>query len=110
MKAMLLSEPAPIEQSPLALGDLPMPDPGHGQIRIRVRVCGVCHTGTDHFSTMRSGGNRQWRDRTQQPVGDELAQKISLQALPPISPTALGPDEIRDLVTQVVQKTLGKTP
>ncbi len=44
MKAMLLSEPAPIEQSPLALGDLPMPDPGRDQIRIRVRVCGVCHT------------------------------------------------------------------
>lgn len=44
MKAMLLSESAPIEQSPLALGDLPIPDPGRGQIRIRVRVCGVCHT------------------------------------------------------------------
>ena len=44
MKAMLLPKPAPIEQSPLALGDLPMPDPGRGQIRIRVHVCGVCHT------------------------------------------------------------------
>ena len=44
MKAMLLPEPGPIEQSPLVLGDLPMPDPGLGQIRIRVRVCGVCHT------------------------------------------------------------------
>jgi len=44
MKAMVLSASAPIETSPLALGELPKPDPGPGQIRIRVRVCGVCHT------------------------------------------------------------------
>lgn len=44
MKAMLLSAVAPIGDSPLTLTKLPRPDPGAGQIRIRVRVCGVCHT------------------------------------------------------------------
>ena len=44
MKAMVLPGPAPIEQSPLQLTELPQPQPGAGQIGIRVRVCGVCHT------------------------------------------------------------------
>jgi propanol-preferring alcohol dehydrogenase len=44
MKAMLLTASAPIEESPLVLSELPKPDPGPGQIRFRVRVCGVCHT------------------------------------------------------------------
>lgn len=44
MQAMLLPDSASIDQSPLALTELPLPEPGHGQIRIRVRVCGVCHT------------------------------------------------------------------
>ncbi len=44
MKAMVLPGPAPIEQSPLQLTELPQPQPGADQIRIRVRVCGVCHT------------------------------------------------------------------
>ena len=44
MKAMVLPGPAPIEQSPLQLTELPQPQPGAGQIRIRARVCGVCHT------------------------------------------------------------------
>ena len=44
MKAMVLPGPAPIEQSPLQLTELPQPQTGAGQIRIRVRVCGVCHT------------------------------------------------------------------
>jgi propanol-preferring alcohol dehydrogenase len=41
---MLLPAPAPIGQSPLVLTECLRPDPGLGQIRIRVRVCGVCHT------------------------------------------------------------------
>ena len=44
MKAMVLPGPAPIEQSPLQLTEMPQPQPGAGQIGIRVRVCGVCHT------------------------------------------------------------------
>ncbi|MCK4334374.1 zinc-dependent alcohol dehydrogenase family protein [candidate division WOR-3 bacterium] len=44
MKAMQLSKPAPIESEPLKLVDLGMPEPGEGQVRVKVSVCGVCHT------------------------------------------------------------------
>ncbi|RPI32281.1 MAG: zinc-binding alcohol dehydrogenase family protein [Chloroflexota bacterium] len=44
MRAFLLSKPASIEFKPLALTDLPVPQPGPGQIRIKVSRCGVCHT------------------------------------------------------------------
>ncbi|GAB4400071.1 MAG: zinc-dependent alcohol dehydrogenase family protein [Anaerolineales bacterium] len=41
---MLLREPGPVEDVPLAAVELPDPHPGPGQVRIRVRACGVCHT------------------------------------------------------------------
>lgn len=41
---MVLPQPAPIEQAPLCAVDLPIPDPGGNEIRIRVRMCGVCRT------------------------------------------------------------------
>jgi alcohol dehydrogenase, propanol-preferring len=41
---MVLRQPKPAEESPLALADLPVPEPAPGQIRLRVRACGVCHT------------------------------------------------------------------
>ena len=44
MIAMQLQQPGPIEQRPLALTDRPLHDPDAGEIRIRVRACGVCHT------------------------------------------------------------------
>jgi propanol-preferring alcohol dehydrogenase len=44
MKAMVLREPRPAEQNPLSLADLPVPEPSHGQVRLQVRACGVCHT------------------------------------------------------------------
>ncbi len=44
MRAMLLRQPAPAEESPLDIVNLPDPHPGRGQVRIRVRACGVCHT------------------------------------------------------------------
>ena len=44
MNAMLLTTPAPIESSPLALRDVPTPTPGPGEIRLRVRACGICRT------------------------------------------------------------------
>ena len=44
MKAMLLHEPKVAEQRPLELVDLPMPEPGPGEVRLTVRVCGVCRT------------------------------------------------------------------
>jgi propanol-preferring alcohol dehydrogenase len=44
MKAMILKEPAVIENSPLVLADPPEPVPGVGQVRVKVSVCGLCHT------------------------------------------------------------------
>jgi len=44
MKAMVLSQPAPVENAPLRLMDVETPRPGRQEIRIRVRVCGVCRT------------------------------------------------------------------
>jgi len=44
MKAMLLERFDPISESPLKLTDVPIPEPRLGEIRIRIHVCGVCHT------------------------------------------------------------------
>jgi propanol-preferring alcohol dehydrogenase len=44
MRAMVLAEPAAVEQAPLHLTEVPIPTPGHGEIRVRVSVCGVCRT------------------------------------------------------------------
>jgi propanol-preferring alcohol dehydrogenase len=44
MRAMVLEHPAPVETAPLALRDLPIPECGAHEIRVRVRVCGVCRT------------------------------------------------------------------
>ena len=41
---MILKEFSPIEQNPLELVDLPVPEPAPEDILIRVNICGVCHT------------------------------------------------------------------
>ena len=41
---MLLRGIAPIETAPLELVDLPMPEPGPDEVRIRVRCCAICRT------------------------------------------------------------------
>jgi propanol-preferring alcohol dehydrogenase len=44
MKAMRLHFQAQAEMQPLVLEELPLPEPGPGQARLRVLACGVCHT------------------------------------------------------------------
>jgi propanol-preferring alcohol dehydrogenase len=44
MKALRLHIPASIERNPLESEKVQTPRPGPGQIRIKVSVCGVCHT------------------------------------------------------------------
>jgi propanol-preferring alcohol dehydrogenase len=44
MRAMVLKRNAPIEDSPLEAVDLPDPEPGPGEILVRVRVCAICRT------------------------------------------------------------------
>src|SRR5271168_4797988 len=44
MKAMAVEKPAPIESDPLCPVETDKPEPGPGEIRVRVRTCGVCRT------------------------------------------------------------------
>ena len=44
MRAMQLSNQTKIEEKPLHLEDLATPEPQPGQVRLKVQVCGVCHT------------------------------------------------------------------
>ncbi|MFQ6674515.1 MAG: alcohol dehydrogenase catalytic domain-containing protein, partial [Fidelibacterota bacterium] len=41
---MMLHKTAPIQESPLAESESPVPEPGAGEIRVKVKVCGVCRT------------------------------------------------------------------
>jgi len=41
---MVLDRPAPVETAPLRAVERPPPHVGPGEIRIRVRACGLCHT------------------------------------------------------------------
>ena len=44
MKAMVLKAPEAIEKSPLKYEKTEDPHPGQGEVRIKIRACGVCHT------------------------------------------------------------------
>jgi alcohol dehydrogenase, propanol-preferring len=44
MRAWVVRTPGPIDTAPLALIDRADPQPGPGEVRVRVAVCGVCRT------------------------------------------------------------------
>lgn len=44
MKAMIVEKRAPLEERPLQLIERPIPEPGAGEVLIRVEVCGICRT------------------------------------------------------------------
>jgi alcohol dehydrogenase, propanol-preferring len=44
MKACVLRAPAAIATNPLEFADVPVPEPGRGEVRVRVSACGVCRT------------------------------------------------------------------
>jgi propanol-preferring alcohol dehydrogenase len=44
MRAWVVQQPGPIDGGPLALVERPDPEPGPGELRVQVRVCGVCRT------------------------------------------------------------------
>ena len=44
MRAMQLAAPAPVAEAPLRFVELPVPEPGPGQVLLRVLACGVCRT------------------------------------------------------------------
>ena len=44
MKAAVLEQNGLIEDAPLRLADLAIPEPGKGEVRVKVRCCAVCRT------------------------------------------------------------------
>ena len=44
MRAWVVRRPGPIDGGPLTLVDREVPEPGPGEVRIRISVCGVCRT------------------------------------------------------------------
>jgi propanol-preferring alcohol dehydrogenase len=44
MRGMVLSSPAPIDRSPLAIETRKDPTPGDGELLVRIGACGVCRT------------------------------------------------------------------
>lgn len=44
MKAQLLHHPAPADNHPLSLQEVPRPDVPPGHVLVAINVCGVCHT------------------------------------------------------------------
>lgn len=44
MKVWVVGTPGPIAEGPLVLTERPDPEPGPGEVRIRVGACGVCRT------------------------------------------------------------------
>jgi propanol-preferring alcohol dehydrogenase len=44
VKAWVVGRPGPIDDRPLRLVDRAAPEPGPGEVRVRVRACGVCRT------------------------------------------------------------------
>jgi propanol-preferring alcohol dehydrogenase len=44
MRAMRLERPRPAGERPLTLTEIPIPELGPGELLIKVRACGVCHT------------------------------------------------------------------
>src|SRR5579875_1221852 len=44
MRAWVVEQPGPIDHHPLALVERPGPEPGAGEVLVRVSACGVCRT------------------------------------------------------------------
>jgi len=49
MKAQILKAIAPVEDRPLSLIDIPVPEPDKGEILVKVTACGICHTEMDEI-------------------------------------------------------------
>ena len=49
MKAQILKQISPVENRPLELVDMPVPQPTSKEILVRISACGVCHTELDEI-------------------------------------------------------------
>jgi len=53
LKAMVLKRISKVEETPLKMEDVPKPEPGYGEILIRISACGVCRTELDEIEGRR---------------------------------------------------------
>jgi propanol-preferring alcohol dehydrogenase len=44
MLAMQFFEPKVLSENPLVMSELAIPEPGDGQVQLKIKACGVCHT------------------------------------------------------------------
>ena len=44
MRAAILREPGPIQNHPLSIESAPIPEPGPGEVLLKIEACGVCRT------------------------------------------------------------------
>jgi propanol-preferring alcohol dehydrogenase len=51
MRAVLLVNPGPIEGQPLHITEIDTPEPGPGQLLVKVAACGVCRSSIAKSST-----------------------------------------------------------
>jgi alcohol dehydrogenase, propanol-preferring len=60
MRAMRLRAPRAIDGEPLELAEEPVPEPGPGEVRVRLAACGVCrtdlHVAEGDLAPQKSGG------------------------------------------------------
>ena len=49
MKAMILEKVSSVENKPLKMVKLPVPEPSPEEILIKVLACGICHTELDEI-------------------------------------------------------------
>src|ERR671931_593086 len=49
VRAWVVHRPGPVATGPLRGADLPDPEPGSGEVRVRVLACGVCRTGRENL-------------------------------------------------------------
>ena len=72
-------------------------------------ICGVCHLGQDHAPTLRFlNGDTPKTTSHQKANPTPGILSAGPQSLPPISRRAVESQEIRQMVAQIVEKTLGR--
>lgn len=80
MFSIRLSEPDPVENEPLERVEHPVPEPGPGELLLKISACGVCHPdmntvlGEVHAAHRRRDGVSQaWGGDADQGVDDDLS-------------------------------------
>lgn len=84
MRAMLLAAQAAVETSPLVPTDRPVPEPGPGEVRMRVRACGACrtdiHVVEGDLPAMAYTPHRFWEKTLQSVTANTRADGLALLA------------------------------